>query len=82
MLQFQNYANVTIGNAGGANAWDHERQFPTPDTDLPTPNHDTLYSFMAFDLSHNNLVLTIPEVPSSQFHIFELLDPYATLLSS
>ncbi|KAK5741166.1 hypothetical protein LTR17_004106 [Elasticomyces elasticus] len=40
------------------------------------PNVDTLYSQAIFDLSHNDVIITIPEFPGSQFALFSYYDPY------
>jgi hypothetical protein len=39
------------------------------------PNVDMLYSTLIFDLSENDLAITIPEELSNRFHLFSYYDP-------
>jgi hypothetical protein len=43
---------------------------------LVRPNVDTLYSMAAIDLSHSDVVLTIPPVDDSRFYVFPFYDLY------
>lgn len=37
---------------------------------------DTLYSIVIYDLSQNDLELTVPEIPASQYALFSFYSPY------
>lgn len=59
------------------NTFNHENKLQTADSQtVVTPNVDTLYSVMVFDLSHNDLIITMPQIPSSQFALSSYYDPY------
>ncbi|QIX02492.1 hypothetical protein AMS68_008009 [Peltaster fructicola] len=67
-------------NATGVNKWLHFRDFQTPSNKFVVkPNVDTLYSSMVYDLSHDDLLVSIPEgIPDSQFHLISFFDPFGT----
>ena len=59
----------------GVNAIYSENSTATAeDAALVRPNVDTLYSRIAIDLSHNDLVLTIPKVDGERFYVFPFYD--------
>lgn len=60
--------------ANGTNNFYHERALATPDfNQVVSPNVDTLYSAAVLDLSHNDLILEIPEV-DDRYYVFPLYD--------
>lgn len=60
------------------NSFRHATELQTAESHaVVAPNVDTLYSVMVFDLSHHDLVLTIPPtIPTSQFALFGFYDLY------
>ena len=46
------------------------------DTTVQTPNSDTPYSFVAFDLRAEPLVLTLPAVEKSRYYSVQMVDQY------
>jgi hypothetical protein len=77
LLAFEKFANALIPAAGGVNTLVHARQLATAaSTAVVKPNVDTLYSQAIFDLSHSDVVLTIPDIPPDQFALFSFYDPY------
>ncbi|KAK3081567.1 hypothetical protein LTS18_005352 [Coniosporium uncinatum] len=77
LLSFQQLAPAAIAQAGGTNHLFHSRELQTPeDRRVVKPNVDTLYSTMIFDLSQNDVNITIPSIPEEQYHLFSYYDPY------
>ncbi|KAH7064206.1 hypothetical protein BKA63DRAFT_572628 [Paraphoma chrysanthemicola] len=61
----------------GANAIQNEEGLATEDAEvLVRPNVDTLYSKAAIDLSHADVVLSLPEIPEDRYHIVPFYDLY------
>ncbi|KJZ78692.1 hypothetical protein HIM_02083 [Hirsutella minnesotensis 3608] len=59
----------------GTNAIHHSRNLATPDdVSLVRPNVDTLYSRVAYDLSHNDLAITIPKIDDNRYYSFAFYD--------
>lgn len=55
----------------------HARQLKTPaDQSVVKPNVDTLYSTVMFDVSRQDLILEIPDIPESQYALFSFHDLY------
>ncbi|KAK4508222.1 hypothetical protein PRZ48_001960 [Zasmidium cellare] len=55
----------------------HSRDLSTPDNKtVVKPNVDTLYSTALLDLSHTDLSLTVPDIPSSQYALFSFYDVF------
>ncbi|KAK5694469.1 hypothetical protein LTR17_024779 [Elasticomyces elasticus] len=76
LLAFEKLAPGLV-NTVGVNQIRYGRSLNTADdTAVVKPNVDTLYSQAIFDLSHNDVVITIPEIPSSQFALFSYYDPF------
>ncbi|KAK3632290.1 hypothetical protein LTR56_016423 [Elasticomyces elasticus] len=76
LLAFEKLAPGLV-NTVGINQIRHSRSLNTADdTAVVKPNVDTLYSQAIFDLSHDDVVITIPEFPSSQFALFSYYDPF------
>ena len=46
------------------------------DTTVQTPNSDTPYSFIAFDLRAEPLVLTLPAIEKSRYYSVQMVDQY------
>jgi hypothetical protein len=44
------------------------------DTAVPTPNSDTLYSFLWFDLRAEPMVISVPAVPKERYYAVQLID--------
>jgi hypothetical protein len=60
----------------GANAFQNEEGISTENAEVfVRPNVDTLYSKAAIDLSHADVVLSLPEIPSDRYHIVSFYDP-------
>ena len=38
------------------------------------PNDDTIYSLILIDLSRQDVVVTVPEVPDGRFYVFPFYD--------
>jgi hypothetical protein len=45
-------------------------------TDVVSPNSDTLYCFVQFDLKKEPVVLVIPPISSDRYNVFQFLDAY------
>ena len=50
-------------------------------TDVVSPNSDTIYCFVQFDLKKEPVVLVAPAVPADRYHTFEFLDAYTNVFS-
>jgi hypothetical protein len=60
----------------GINSLFHARVLDTAsDRAVVKPNADTLYSTIIFDFSQDNVVITVPDIPSDQFHLFSYYNP-------
>lgn len=76
LLAFEKLAPL-LANTIGVNQLYNARTLDTAaDRQVVKPNVDTLYSTAIFDLSHNDVIVTVPDVPSSQFALFSYYDPY------
>ena len=76
LLAFQK-SSVPRIQQGGTNSLAHARKLRTAvDRDVVKPNADTLYSNAIYDLSRQDVAITIPEVPSYQFALFSFYDPF------
>ncbi|CAN9356168.1 unnamed protein product [Alternaria alternata] len=63
--------------AVGVNAIQHEESLSTQDLEvLVRPNVDTLYSKAAVDLSHADVVLSLPDVPANRYYVVPFYDLY------
>jgi hypothetical protein len=61
----------------GTNSLAHSRSLRTAaDREVVKPNADTLYSNAIYDLSRQDVAITIPEIPSDQFALFSFYDPF------
>ena len=43
---------------------------------IVAPNNDTVYSSSWLDLSHEPLVLTVPDIPDKRYYVFQLVNMY------
>ncbi|MBU4318109.1 MAG: DUF1254 domain-containing protein [Proteobacteria bacterium] len=43
---------------------------------IVAPNNDTIYSSSWLDLSHEPLVLTVPDIPDQRYYVFQLVNLY------
>ena len=50
-------------------------------TDVVSPNSDTLYCFVHFDLKKEPVVLVVPAIPADRYHTFEFLDAYTNVFA-
>ena len=50
-------------------------------TDVVSPNSDTLYCFVHFDLKKEPVVLVAPPVAADRYHTFEFLDAYTNVFA-
>lgn len=76
LLAFEKLAPSLLHSIG-PNQLLHNRELQNANfRGVVSPNVDTLYSTAIFDLSHSDLVISVPEVPSSQFALFSYYDPY------
>lgn len=67
----------------GVNTFHHSRVLSTAaDVAVVRPNEDTLYSSLAYDLSHGDVVISYPDMPEDQFHLMTYYDPYGNVLAS
>jgi hypothetical protein len=81
LIQFAAGVNSVI-RSEGANGIFHEESTASPDTSdigAMRPNVDTLYSRVPIDLSHFDVVLTVPEVPDGRYFVFAFYDLYVTV---
>lgn len=73
-LAFRSFS-LPILEGLGANYLNHARFLSTAaNWSVVKPN--TLYSTLLFDLSRIDLVITVPEVPTSQYALFSYYDPF------
>lgn len=76
LLAFQKAAVPRL-NTVGTNSLAHARALSTAaDRQVVKPNADTLYSTAVYDLSKEDVAITIPEIPSDQFALFSFYDPF------
>jgi hypothetical protein len=76
LLAFQKLSVPLIRQAG-TNSLVHARVLRTADDrEVVKPNADTLYSNAIYDLSREDVAITIPEIPSDQFALFSFYDPF------
>ena len=50
-------------------------------TDVVSPNSDTLYCFVHFDLKKEPVVLVVPPVAADRYYTFEFLDAYTNVFA-
>ncbi|KAI7489518.1 hypothetical protein KC351_g1265 [Hortaea werneckii] len=82
LLGFETLAQPLIQSIGVNNIF-HKREPPNADfRDVVRPNVDTIYSTAIYDLSHNDVLLNIPFVPSDQYALFSFYDPYGNNCAS
>ncbi|KIX01966.1 uncharacterized protein Z518_07905 [Rhinocladiella mackenziei CBS 650.93] len=68
---------TAITSVAGINNFRHYRTLKMPEHRMVVrTNCDTLYSTCILDLSHNDVILTIPELDPNQFALFSFYDPY------
>ncbi|MDX2321954.1 MAG: DUF1254 domain-containing protein [Moritella sp.] len=61
------------------NEFGHARRLSSPaDTDMPTPNRDTLYSSAILDLSQQPMVLSVPSV-TDRYYVIDMFDMWHNL---
>ncbi|KAH9812191.1 Protein of unknown function (DUF1214) [Teratosphaeria destructans] len=76
LIGFHKLAAPLVANIG-VNQVVHSRSLSTAaSTAVVKPNVDTLYSAGIFDLSHNDVQMQLPEIPSDQYALFSFYDPY------
>ena len=75
------YAQLVQGvlsSIGSVNSLDYQRQLDSPTNGaVVRPNADTLYTRAVLDLSCEDVVLTIPEVPDDRFYVFPFSDVWS-----
>jgi hypothetical protein len=77
LLAFQRSSVPRIQQAGGTNILAHARGLATAaNREVVKPNADTIYSNAVYDLSRQDVAITIPEIPSDQFALFTFYDPF------
>lgn len=77
LLAFQRSSVPRIQQAGGTNILAHARGLATAaNREVVKPNADTIYSNAVYDLSRQDVAITIPEIPSDQFALFSFYDPF------
>ncbi|KAI7212443.1 hypothetical protein KC333_g7114 [Hortaea werneckii] len=82
LLGFERLAQPLIQSVGVNNIF-HRREPPNADfRDVVRPNVDTIYSTAIYDLSHNDVLLTVPLVPDDQYALFSFYDPYGNNFAS
>ena len=65
-----------------ANEIVHSRELNTPGgVGVVRPNADTIYSILMFDLSSNDIVVTVPEMPSDRYWVFPICTPYVHIIA-
>ena len=70
------------GEKSSLNQFIHRRSFPTPaDTEVVTPNADTLYSTAWLDLSKEPVMFQIPEM-SQRYYLMPVLDAWTNVVYS
>ena len=78
---FTNPMVPTGPSHGSANALNCNRELITPnDTDVVSPNADTLYCIAWMDLSKGPLVLKVPAI-TDRYYTFQFLDAYTNVYS-
>nr|POE82463.1 hypothetical protein CFP56_67633 [Quercus suber] len=76
LLAFDKLSSLLVPGVG-TNTIFHLRTLSTASNQaVVKPNVDTLYSVAIFDLSHGNVEISIPDIPSSQAALFSYYDPY------
>ncbi|KAF2723539.1 hypothetical protein K431DRAFT_282981 [Polychaeton citri CBS 116435] len=77
LLAWEQLAAPLVYSSLGVNQLHHGRELQTASSDLVVkPNADTLYSVMIYDLSHNDVIITMPNISDSQFALFGYFDLY------
>ncbi len=57
------------------NCYIHQREiFNASSHAVVRENVDTLYSNLVYDLSQNDLSVTLPEIPNDRFHVIAIYD--------
>lgn len=77
-LPLLSYAKLALPfvSAGAANYFVHLTQPATPqETTVVLPNVDTIYSAAVFDLSSNDINVTIPTIDADRYWSFAFYDP-------
>lgn len=73
---------VQRSQRGAINEFHHMRSFPTPyDTEVVSPNADTLYSSAWVDLSREPMVLNVPAT-GDRYYMLPMLDAWTNVFSS
>lgn len=76
LLAFQK-SSVPRIQQEGTNSLAHARGLRTAaDREVAKPNADTLYSNAIYDLSRQDVAITVPEIPPDQFALFSFYDPF------
>lgn len=71
---FATLANALL-QATPVNQLLHVRTLPDPSTNkIPGANYDVLNSFVLLDLSQNDVLLTVPDIDSDRYWIFQVFD--------
>jgi hypothetical protein len=75
LLAFEQLTPSVLALEGTNNLF-HARVLDTAsDSTVVKPSVDTLYSTMIFDFSQDNVVITVPDIPSDQLHLFSYYNP-------
>ncbi len=65
------------GYIGGFDRYRHySRPYTPSDSDIVTPNNDTVYSWAWLDLRREPIVMEIPDIDASRYNIFQWFDLY------
>jgi hypothetical protein len=76
--------NVPAPTAGRApiNQLGHRKEFPTPESKgVVSPNADTLYSVAWLDLTHEPMVLHVPDT-KGRYYVMQLLDAWTNVFAA
>jgi hypothetical protein len=70
------------GHKAPVNQFAHLQKFPVPtDTDVVSPNADTLYSVAFLDLSREPMILSVPEM-GKRYYLMQMLDAWTNVFAS
>jgi hypothetical protein len=70
------------GHKAPVNQFVHLQEFPGPrDTDVVSPNADTLYSVAFLDLSKEPMILSVPEM-GKRYYLMQMLDAWTNVFAS
>jgi hypothetical protein len=55
----------------------HSTGLSTPESSIGVvrPNADTIYSIVMLDLSHDDLIIQVPEMPTDRYWVYPIVTP-------